>query len=101
MISADEDGTLRRLQAHRREVADSRIAVARGRIVKSTGDGVLVEFPGPVRAVACAAAIQRAAAMHNADLPEGQTMHMRIGINLGDVNRQAELRISYYNESTS
>ncbi|TXM64011.1 adenylate/guanylate cyclase domain-containing protein [Methylobacterium sp. WL120] len=85
MISADEDGTLRRLKALRREVVDPRIAAAHGRIVKSTGDGVLVEFPSPVRAVACAVAIQRAAADHNARLPETQALHMRIGINLGDV----------------
>ena len=64
---------------------DPRIAAAHGRIVKSTGDGVLVEFPSPVRAVTCAVAIQRAAAAHNANLPEAQAMHMRIGINLGDV----------------
>ncbi|MGH1592401.1 adenylate/guanylate cyclase domain-containing protein (plasmid) [Methylobacterium phyllosphaerae] len=85
MISADEDGTLRRLKALRREVVDPRIAAARGRIVKSTGDGVLVEFPSPVRAVTCAVAIQRAAALHNAGLPEAQALHMRIGINVGDV----------------
>ena len=85
MTSADEVGTLRRLKTLRREVVDPRIAAAHGRIVKSTGDGVLVEFPSPVRAVACAVAIQRAAALHNAGLPDAQAMHMRIGINLGDV----------------
>lgn len=85
MISADEDGTLRRLKALRREVIDPRITAARGRIVKSTGDGVIAEFPSSVRAVTCAVEIQRAAALHNAALPEGQVMEMRIGINLGDV----------------
>ena len=90
MISADEDGTLRRLKALRREVVDPRITAARGRIIKSTGDGVLVEFPSPVRAVTCAAAIQRAAALHNASLPEAQVLHMRIGINLGDVVAESD-----------
>ncbi|MGH1575109.1 adenylate/guanylate cyclase domain-containing protein [Methylobacterium sp. P31] len=85
MISADEDGTLRRLKALRREVIDPRITAARGRIVKSTGDGVIAEFPSSVRAVTCAVEIQRAAALHNTALPEGQAMQMRIGINLGDV----------------
>jgi adenylate cyclase len=85
MISAGEGSTLRRLKALRREVVDPHIAAAHGRIVKSTGDGVIVEFPSSVRAVTCAVAIQRAAAAHNAALPEGQAMHMRIGINLGDV----------------
>ncbi|MGT2477881.1 hypothetical protein ACU4GR_01090 [Methylobacterium oryzae CBMB20] len=59
MISKDEAGTLRRLKALRRTVIDPRIAAARGRIVKSTGDGVLVEFQSSVRAVACAVAMQR------------------------------------------
>ncbi|MGH1592266.1 adenylate/guanylate cyclase domain-containing protein [Methylobacterium phyllosphaerae] len=85
MVSKDEAGTLRRLKALRRTVVDPRIAAAGGRIVKSTGDGVLVEFPSSVRAVACAVAIQRAAASRNANLPEREAMHMRIGINLGDV----------------
>jgi TolB-like protein/class 3 adenylate cyclase len=85
MISKDEAGTLRRLKALRRTVIDPRIAAARGRIVKSTGDGVLVEFQSSVRAVACAVAMQRAAAAHNANLLESEAMHMRIGINLGDV----------------
>lgn len=85
MISKDEDGTLRRLKTLRRTLIDPRIAAAKGRIVKSTGDGVIAEFHSSVRAVACAVAIQRAAAEHNANLPEGEAMHMRIGINLGDV----------------
>ena len=90
LISRDEAGTLRRLKALRREVTDPRVAAAHGRIVKSTGDGVLVEFPSPVRAVACAVAIQRAAAAYNAGLPEAQALRMRIGINLGDVVADAD-----------
>src|SRR6476660_1289965 len=80
MVSKDEAGTLRRLKTLRRTVIDPRIAAAGGRIVKSTGDGVLVEFHSSVRAVACAVAVQRAAAAHNANLPEAEAMHMRIGI---------------------
>ncbi|MDP4006186.1 adenylate/guanylate cyclase domain-containing protein [Methylobacterium sp. NEAU K] len=85
MISEDETGTLRRLKALRRTVIEPQVAAAHGRIVKSTGDGVLVEFHSSVRAVGCAVTIQRATAMHNAGLPENQAMRMRIGINLGDV----------------
>lgn len=85
MTSADEAGTLRRLRALRREVVDPRVAAAQGRIVKSTGDGVIAEFPSSVRAVACAVAIQQAAAAHNAGLSEDRALHMRMGINLGEV----------------
>ncbi|MHB2208094.1 adenylate/guanylate cyclase domain-containing protein [Methylobacterium sp. CM6257] len=85
MICKDEAGTLRRLKALRRDVIEPQVAAAHGRVVKSTGDGVLVEFHSSVRAVACAVAMQRAAAAHNANIPEDQAMRMRIGINLGDV----------------
>ncbi len=59
LMGADEIGTLRALQAHRRELIDPTIAARRGRIVKTTGDGVLVEFPSAVEAVACAISVQR------------------------------------------
>jgi adenylate cyclase len=85
MVSKDEAGTLHRLRALRREIIEPHIAAARGRIVKSTGDGVLAEFPSSVRAVNCAVSIQKAAATFNSDRPEAEAMHMRIGINLGDV----------------
>ncbi|MGY2046722.1 adenylate/guanylate cyclase domain-containing protein [Methylobacterium sp. JK268] len=90
MIGADEAGTLRRLKRLRRDIVDPRIAAARGRVVKSTGDGVIAEFPSPVRAVSCAVAIQRAAAAANAGVPEAEAMRMRIGINLGDVVAEAD-----------
>ena len=76
MISEDETGTLRRLKALRRTVIDPQVTAAHGRIVKSTGDGVLVEFHSSVRAVGCAVAIQRANAVHNAGLPENQAMRI-------------------------
>ena len=66
-------------------MVDPRIAAARGRIVKSTGDGVLVEFPSPVRAVDLRCRHPARDAAHNGNLPEAQALHMRIGINLGDV----------------
>ena len=85
MISADEAGTLRRLKALRREVINPQIAAGHGRIVNATGDAVLAEFPSPVRAVACAVAIQREVAARTVSLPEGQAMQIRVGINVGDV----------------
>ncbi|WP_018260711.1 adenylate/guanylate cyclase domain-containing protein [Methylobacterium sp. WSM2598] len=85
LIGADEAGTLRRLKALRRELVDPAIAAARGRIVKSTGDGLIAEFPSPVRAVSCAVAIQKAMAGRSAGEPEDRALRLRIGINLGDV----------------
>jgi adenylate cyclase len=85
LMGADEVGTLARLKAHRRELVDPQIAAHRGRMVKTTGDGALVEFASVVDAVACAVAIQRAMATRNADLPEDKRIVFRIGINLGDI----------------
>jgi class 3 adenylate cyclase/pimeloyl-ACP methyl ester carboxylesterase len=85
LMGADEVGTLARLKAHRRELVDPQIAAHRGRMVKTTGDGALVEFASVVDAVACAVAIQRAMATRNADLPEDKRIVFRIGINVGDV----------------
>src|SRR3954454_2593569 len=70
LMGVDEAGTLRRLKALRREVIDPSIAVAHGRIVKAMGDGLMVEFPSPVRAVTCAVQIQRAMLTCEGDLPE-------------------------------
>jgi adenylate cyclase len=66
LMGADEVGTLRALQAHRGELVDPAIAEHHGRIVKTTGDGMLVEFASVVDAVACAAAIQQGMALRNA-----------------------------------
>ena len=85
LMGADEEGTLERLKAHRREVTDPKIKEYRGRIVKLTGDGALVEFPSVVDAVRCAVEIQRAIVDRNADVPEDQCIAFRIGVNLGDV----------------
>jgi TolB-like protein/class 3 adenylate cyclase len=85
LMEADEAGTHARLKALRNDLIDPAIARHKGRIVKLTGDGALVEFPSAVGAVLAAAAIQRAVAEHEADRPGDERLTFRIGINLGDV----------------
>jgi class 3 adenylate cyclase len=85
LMGADEEGTHELLKAHFRRLVNPRIKVHRGRIVKNTGDGMLVEFPSVVDAVRCAAEIQRAMIDRNADIPEDKHISFRIGVNLGDV----------------
>jgi len=89
LMGADEIGTLRALQTHRRELIDPKIAAHRGRIVKTTGDGVLVEFPSAVEAVASAIAVQRGIALRNAGVAEDKRLTFRIGINVGDIISEA------------
>jgi TolB-like protein len=84
LMGIDEVGTARALREHRAAV-DPIMASHGGRIVKTTGDGVLVEFPSIVAAVECAVAVQKLMAERNADLLEDRQMRFRIGINLGDV----------------
>jgi adenylate cyclase len=84
-MAVDEEGTLAELKAARREIIDPEIAEHRGRIVKTTGDGALVEFASAVEAVRCALEIQRAMAGRNADVPDNRRIEFRIGINVGDV----------------
>ena len=84
LIGIDEEGTLVRLKAHRRELVDPEIGAHRGRIVKTTGDGLLVEFASAVDAVRCAVAVQRSMAATDAGPPE-QRLQYRVGINVGDV----------------
>jgi class 3 adenylate cyclase len=84
LIGIDEEGTLARLKAHRREHIDLKIAEHRGRIVKTTGDGLLVEFASAVDAVRCAVAVQRSMAVAAAAPPE-RRIQFRVGINVGDV----------------
>src|SRR6516164_623860 len=85
LMGADEEGTLNRLKAHRRELVDPKIAERHGHIVKTTGDGMLVEFGSVVDAVRCAVEIQRGMIDRNAEIPEDKRIKFRIGINLGDV----------------
>jgi class 3 adenylate cyclase len=85
LMGADEEGTLRRLQAHLRELFDPKIAEHRGRIVKTTGDGLLAEFASVVDAVRCAVDVQEKMAQRNAVILAEQRIEFRIGVNLGDV----------------
>src|SRR5437764_1762729 len=82
---ADEEGTLERLKALRRELLDPKIAAHKGRIVKTTGDGLLVEFASVVDAVRCAVAVQQAMPERNTSVGADSRIELRIGINLGDV----------------
>ncbi len=85
LMGGDEEGTLAALKAIRRELTDPRIVEHRGRIVKTTGDGLLVEFASVVDAVRCAVDVQREMAERNADVPAATRIEFRIGINLGDI----------------
>lgn len=85
LMEADETGTLARLKTHRLELIDPAIAKTRGSIVKTTGDGLLIEFASVVDAVTCAAEIQRRMARRNSDVSPARWIQFRIGINLGDV----------------
>jgi adenylate cyclase len=85
LMGTDEEGTLERLKAHRRQLIDPKIGEHRGRIVKTTGDGLLAEFASVVDAVRCAAEVQRGMLDREPDLPDERRIRFRIGINLGDV----------------
>jgi adenylate cyclase len=85
LMGANEEGTLAQLKAIRRELSDPKIKEHRGRIVKTTGDGLLVEFASVVDAVRCAVEMQQGMAERNAQAPEARRIEFRIGINLGDV----------------
>ena len=85
LMGADEEGTLERLKALRRELSDPKIEEHHGRIVKTTGDGLLVEFASVVDAVRCAVDVQREMAGRNAAVPAERRIEFRIGINLGDI----------------
>ncbi|MEA2882792.1 MAG: hypothetical protein QOH32_2048 [Bradyrhizobium sp.] len=85
LMGADEMGTITSLKSHRRELVDPAIAEHRGRIVKTTGDGMLVEFASVVDAVSCSVHIQRAMVRRNAAVPDDKRIVFRIGINVGDI----------------
>ena len=85
LMGADEEGTLAALKAIRRELSDPKVKEHRGRIVKTTGDGLLIEFGSVVDAVRCAVEVQRAMAERNADVPPDRRIELRMGINLGDI----------------
>jgi adenylate cyclase len=85
LMGADGEGTLDALRAIRRELADPKIAEHRGRIVKTTGDGLLVEFASVVDGVRCAIDVQEAMADRNAGIAVEKRIEFRVGINLGDI----------------
>jgi len=85
LMGADEEGTLLQLNAHRREFLEPKIAFHRGRIVKRTGDGVLIEFASAVDATRCAVEIQRGMIERNAGVPQDKRIELRIGIHVGDI----------------
>ncbi len=85
LIGVDEGGTLGRLRTLRRELLDPKIAEHRGRLVKTTGDGLLVEFGSVVDALRCAVEVQREMAGRDAEVPDDIRIELRIGINVGDI----------------
>ena len=84
-MGRNEEGTLERLMAHRRAVVDPKIAEHHGRIVKTTGDGILAEFASVVDAVRCAVEMQRGMAERNSGVPISERLDFRVGINVTDV----------------
>jgi adenylate cyclase len=85
LMGMAEAGTMTEIRRHRTELIDRAIADHRGRVVKYTGDGMLVEFQSVVNAVACAAEIQRSMCERNKDVPQDRRIEWRIGVNMGDV----------------
>jgi adenylate cyclase len=85
LMGTDEEGTLERLKTHRRQLIDPKVAEHRGRIVKTTGDGLLAEFASVVDAVRCAAEVQRGMLDREPEIPDERRIRFRIGINIGDV----------------
>jgi adenylate cyclase len=85
LMGADEEATLAQLKAHRRALVDPKITEHRGRIVKTTGDGLLVEFASVVDALRCAVEVQAGMAERNAEVPRDRRIEFRVGINVGDI----------------
>lgn len=85
LLGLDEAGTVERQRAHREHIIEPKIAAYRGRLVNTTGDGLLAEFPSVVDAVRCAVEVQQEIAENEADVPEERRIQYRIGINLGDI----------------
>ena len=90
MMGADETGTLATLRAHRAELIDPKVSEHGGRIVKTMGDGLLLEFPSVVEATQCAIEVQRGMAERNEGVDEDKRITFRIGVNLGDIIIEGE-----------
>ena len=98
LMAADEEGTLARLKAHRKELFEPTIAEHQGRIVKLMGDGALVEFASVVEAVRAGVEIQRGMAERNADAPADRRITFRIGINQPRPRRAGRLGLAQYRQ---
>jgi adenylate cyclase len=85
LMGEDEQGTLRRIKTIRREIVDPNIAEHHGRVVKTTGDGILIEYPSAVEAVGCAVSIQRMVAERNTAMPVNRRLEFRVGVHEGDI----------------
>src|SRR6201990_938720 len=85
LMGSDEEGTLAALKSHRRDLVDRKLKKHSGRLIKTTGDGMLVEFASAVDAVRCAVEVQRAMVERNADVPTDRRIEFRVGINIGDI----------------
>jgi adenylate cyclase len=85
LMGADEEGTLAALKAQQRELIDPKIVEHRGRVVRTIGDGILIEFASVVDAVRCAVEVQKGLVDRNAGVPEDRRIEFRVGINLGDI----------------
>jgi adenylate cyclase len=85
LMGTDEEGTLTQLKAHRRALVDPKIAEHRGRIFKTTGDGMLVEFASVVDALRCAVEVQGGMIERNKDVPQEKRIEFRMGIHQGDI----------------
>jgi adenylate cyclase len=96
LMGADAEGTGERLEAHRRSLVDPKIAEHHGRVVKTTGDEMLVEFPSVVDAVRCAVEVQRGLVERDADTVPDRRIMFRIGVNLGDVTAGGNDLVSRY-----
>src|SRR5205085_7765693 len=90
LTGIDEEGTLKRLRKLRRELINPAVSLHRGRIVNTTGDGILIEFPSVVDAVRCALDVQRGMASRNEEISADQRIEFRVGINVGDVVVEGE-----------
>ena len=90
LMGSDEEGTLARLKKIRKALVDPKITEHRGRIVKTTGDGMLVEFASAVDAARCAVEVQRDMAGQNAEVPQDGRIEFRIGIHIGDIIVQGD-----------
>ena len=90
LAGADEEGTLARLRALRSDLIDPTIAARHGRVVKRTGDGIIIEFRSVVDAVRCAIEVQRGMIERNADVSPDKRIEFRVGIHLGDVVEEAD-----------